>query len=148
MFALPELFARMCKEGAFSRTRGSWLLKEEVDFFGNALETELGEVFCTGEMRARETARLPACFETDGDYGESRVDLRNPGTIPDIVDFEKILVFAISSDGAPFCFDFRESEVEPSVIWWDDIYWRLLAPNFAAFVSLFEFGGDGQHASV
>lgn len=49
-----------------------------------------------------------------------------------------MICFGISGDGAPFCLDYRTSENEPSVIWWDDIYWRKVSPNFKEFLALLE----------
>ncbi len=61
-----------------------------------------------------------------------------PGAIPDIVDFRGVVCFGMSGDGAPFCFDSRERGTEPRVIWWDDVYWRVVAPDFASFLPLFD----------
>lgn len=83
-------------------------------------------------------AELPKHFAPDGFYGEPSVEADAPGYIPDIVDFSKIVCFGISGDGAPFCFDFRDNESNPSVIWWDDVYWRRVAPDFASFLELFD----------
>jgi hypothetical protein len=61
-----------------------------------------------------------------------------PGFIPYIFDFSHILTFANSGDGALFCFDYRDHDVKPSIIWWDDAYWRRVAPSFKEFLSLFD----------
>jgi hypothetical protein len=39
-------------------------------------------------------------------------------------NFSEIICFGMSGDGTPFCFDFRSNTHQPSIIWWDDIYWR------------------------
>ena len=134
---LPPLFIDTISEGRLKREIGSWELIRDIDAFGNPLETSLGEVFDTFERLKKETDELPTGFEADGYYGEPAPDLEGPGAIPDIRDFSKIVCFAISGDGSPFCFDYREDINEPSVIWWDDMYWRRLAPNFGSFLSLF-----------
>ena len=59
----------------------------------------------------------------------------------DIVDFSQIVCFAIAGGGEPFCFDFRESPNPPSVIWWDDVFWRKVSPEFEAFLQLFDLDG-------
>ena len=67
---------------------------------------------------------LPVGFEPNGAYGESLPEMAGPSAIPDIVDFDGVVCFGISGDGAPFCFDYRGSGAEPRIIWWDDVYWR------------------------
>ena len=138
-FALPLTFARMCKAGSFVRAKGCWELRELRDCYGNKLETELGEVFCDEAVRRRETESLKEGFTRGEGYGNSDPEFAGPGAIDDILEFERIMAFAISGDGAPFCFDFRENEVCPSVIWWDDVYWRRIAPDFDSFCLLFNF---------
>src|SRR5262249_48296221 len=101
-------------------------------------ETELGEFYDTRERVDNETAELRVGFEADGFYGESLPDMAGPGAIPDILDFSKIVCFGISGDGAPFCLDYRESPESPRVIWWDDVYWRVVAPDFESFLELFD----------
>ena len=134
---LPSLFVDTISEGRLKREIGSWKLIRDIDAFGNPLETSLGEVFDTYERIRKETDELPTGFKADGYYGEPALDLEGPGAIPDILDFSKILCFAISGDGSPFCFDYRENIDEPSVIWWDDVYWRRVAQNFGSFLALF-----------
>jgi hypothetical protein len=136
-FSLPLLFLDAISVGRLKREIGSWDLIRDIDAFGNPLETSLGQVFDTFERLKKETDELPTGFESDGYYGESASDLAGPGAIPDITDFSRIVCFAISGDGSPFCFDYREDINEPSVIWWDDVYWRQVAPNFESFLALF-----------
>ena len=134
---LPPLFVDAISAGRLKREVGIWDLIRNIDAYGNPLETDLGEVFDTFERIKKETDELPKGFEADGYYGEPSPDLEGPGAISDILDFSKIVCFAISGDGSPFCFDYREDIDEPSVIWWDDVYWRQVAPNFESFLSLF-----------
>ena len=54
------------------------------------------------------------------------------------------MCFGMSGDGAPFCFDSRERGTEPRVIWWDDVYWRVVAPDFASFLSLLDLQDDSS----
>ena len=113
-------------------------MRSNCDAFGQFLETELGEVYDTPAKIERETAELPVGFEPKGGYGESRAELAGPGAIPDIVDFSGVLCIGMSGDGAPFCLDYRGAQTEPRVIWWDDVYWRVVAPDFASFLALFD----------
>src|SRR5690606_288217 len=101
-------------------------------------ETELGEVSRTVEQIKIETDVLPTHFQPDGYYGESLPDMAGPGAIPDIVDFSQIVCFGIAGGGEPFCLDYRSSPQRPSVIWWDDVYWRRVSPDFGAFLELFD----------
>jgi hypothetical protein len=134
---LPDAFVRAVASGSL-REVGSWRLRSDRDCFGQPLETEIAEVYSTSKTIKRETAELPDGFEPNDTYGESLPELAGPGAIPDIVDFSGVVCFGMSGDGAPFCFDFRDGGAEPKVIWWDDVYWRVIAPDFASFLRLFE----------
>jgi hypothetical protein len=99
------------------------------------LEAELGQIYETAEQIQRESALLTKHFQAGlADMPDEFVSA--PGFISYIADFERILTFAIAGDGAPYCFDYRES-TDPSIIWWDDAYWRRVAPSFCTFLSLF-----------
>ena len=134
---LPDSFFRALASGALSWEVGSCPLRSGRDAFGQPLETELAEVYATPEAIERATAELPAGFEPNGVYGESHPEMAGPGALPDIVDFAGIVCFGAAGDDAPFCFDYRGS-AEPRVIWWDDVYWRVVAPDFDGFLALFE----------
>lgn len=134
---LPQSFVRAILSGTLKREMGSWQLKHPLDFYGDPLETELGDVFENAKTILSATEQLPRDFVVDGYYGDDYYR-QKPGFIPDIIDFSRIVHFGDSGDGAPFCFDFRENADEPSVIWWDDVYWRKVAPSFQAFLDLFE----------
>jgi hypothetical protein len=45
----------------------------------------------------------------------------------------------MSGDCAPFRFDFREDEYNPSVIWWNDAWWLRIVPDYESFLELFDF---------
>jgi len=136
---LPNSFVDAVREGTLKREVGCWWLKGKTDAYGDALETELAEVYATQGRIRRATAELSIYWARNEIYGVDSSDEANkPGFIPDILDFSKIIAFGISADGAPFCFDYREGKVGPSVIWWDDVYWRRIAPNFYDFVCLFD----------
>src|SRR5438034_453169 len=56
------------------------------------------------------------------------------GFIPFITDFSEIVQFGYAGDGAAYCFDYRENPDEPSIIHWNEAYWRRVAPHFQYFL--------------
>jgi len=134
---LPSEFLSCVERGLLRRERGSWPLRFGRDAFGNSWESELGEVYETIDKIERQSDLLPKHFAPDfADIPETFSD--QPGFIPYITDFSRILVFAVAGDGAPFCFDYRERSDQPSVIWWEDAYWHRVAPDFRTFLDLFD----------
>jgi len=119
------------------REKGSWPLREELDAFGQRLEIKLGEFFETEADIDKATDALSRDFKADGFYGKPNEE-PEIGGIPDIVDFSGILCFGSAGDGAPFCLDYRASPEHPQIVWWDDIHWRVVAPDFDTFLRLFE----------
>lgn len=137
---LPNLFVHSIETNKFHREIGSWFLKEEIDAFGNHLETDIGYMYSTITEIENQTAELKIYFPSDADLVDYSEDYKNEkGFIPYITEFSKVVEFGISGDGSPFCFDFRENLIEPSIIWWDDVYWRRIAPDFQSFIALFDF---------
>ena len=134
---IPDSFVAEMSKKTLNRPVGCWELKEEVDAFGNKLATDLGEVWLTEEQLIKETKELPNGFEADGFYGEKSEYSNEPGFIEDILDFSDIVAFAISADGAPFCFDYRNNKENPEIIWWDDVYWRKISNSYDDFIALF-----------
>jgi hypothetical protein len=98
----------------------------------------LGTFFETPKEIEAATSSLSRDFQPNGFYGQKREAAPGPAAVDDIVSFSGILCFAIAGDGAPFCLDYRVTPEHPRVIWWDDVYWRVIAPDFDAFVELFE----------
>ena len=98
------------------------------------------------ELIKEETAGLARNFGVADKWSPEMVqrqtekERNSPGLLPYVDGFSEIVQFGRQASGAPFCFDFRESAGEPSVIHWMDggCFWRRLAPNFEAFISLFE----------
>jgi hypothetical protein len=133
---LPPELAKALQSGYLRRERGSWPLKQDRDAFGDHLETELGETYDLGRI-AVESAALPEHFQCDGVYGTSDPEFAGPGAIPDVTEFSQVLCFGHAGDGAPFCLDYRAG-FPASVIWWDDVYWRRVAPDFSTFLDLFD----------
>jgi hypothetical protein len=89
------------------------------------------------------TAELPRDLRVESQT-EEQIAKRNaaaadwPGAIPYIRDFSQIVQFGRSGSGEAFCFDFRDNRQEPSVIFWDDCYWRRVASDFEIFIDLFK----------
>ena len=131
---LPDRFIKCLSDKELYREVGSLALRA-TDAYGNPLESELGEVHDSLESIASATSELPIHFEDDGCYGGESDSANEAGYVPDIIDFSRIICFGSSSDGSPFCLDYREGDV-PSVLWWDDVYWRRIAPEFHSFLGL------------
>jgi hypothetical protein len=137
---LPKLFVEMCESDKFSRETGSWDLINDIDAYGNPLETDLGTVYATKGEIIDESAMLPQHFRSDGYYGTPTPDEQTlPGYISDILDFSGIVCFGTAGSGEQFCLDYRDDSGSPSVIMWDDNYWRRISPDFESFVKLFTF---------
>ena len=135
---LPKALTEVLDTQVLRRTVGTWELKKNSDAYGDPLETSLGEVFHTKAQIEQETSQLSENFKADGFYGEDAPHLQGPGAIPDILNFEGLLCFGQSGDGSPFCLDYRDDEERPSVVWWDDCYWRRIAPDFTSFLDLLD----------
>lgn len=69
----------------------------------------------------------------------------DPGFIPYITDFSQILDCGIETLVRPVCLDFRDSPLEPSVIYWTGTYWRRIAPSVDAFITMIEPWDDQKH---
>ncbi len=135
--ALPASFVKFFEEYWCT----SWELKDKIDAYGTPLETGFEPLDSLQRMQER-TAGLARYGRMSPEQVESQTERErtSPGFIPYIRDFSEIVQFGRTGSGAPFCFDFRENAREPSVISFldRDCYWRRLAPNFDAFISLFE----------
>ncbi len=110
---------------------------ERRDAYGNPFTIDLAAVLADEEAMDRASARLPYGFEADDWYGKREAGV--PGGIADIVDFSLVVWFGASSEGEPFCFDFRDDERNPSIICWDGeaLYWRRIAPDFEALLGVY-----------
>ncbi len=136
-FQIPGLLSDMLMQRRLSRKQGSWQLRADADHYGQRLETELGMVHPSLLAIEEATTKLPLGFPAEeANYPD---DFKGePGHIPYITDFAAIVEFGLSGDGSPFCLDYRFDSAQPSVIWWDDTYWRKIAPSFEDFISLFD----------
>jgi len=136
---LPSDFVTCVEKGVLRRKRGSWPLRFNRDAFGNPWASELGKVYENEKDIERESDLLPKHFPPMEETRVPEMFSDTPGFIPYISDFSQILIFAISGDGAPYCFDYREQSNSPTIIWWDDANWRRVAPDFKTFLGLFDF---------
>lgn len=135
---LPAAFVDAVGSRRLRRSKGSWQLREFCDSYGNPLEAELGQVYETAGAIKTATDSLASQFQASDYYGNSLKELAGPGAVTDILDFSLVLCFGIASGGEPFCLDYREDIATPSVVWWDDVYWRKISPDFDGFISLFD----------
>lgn len=137
---LPTAFERFLEEHRYS----SWDSIGKADAYGHPLEADFMALSSVERME-QKTAGLARDFGT-GTWSPEELERYterergSPGFIPYIDDFSRIICFGRTAAGAPFCFDFRDDPEVPSVIHWTDrgSYWRRIAPNFDAFISLFE----------
>lgn len=138
---LPSAFVEALRQKRFIRTRGSWELLEGKDAWGNPLEAGLGEVFDSEERITQETERLMRDFPSNPSelfYGPDPSE-NEPGFIPPLTDFSKVICFGVSGEDDPFCLDFRTDPKSPEIIWWEDTYWRRIAPDWTSFMALFDW---------
>lgn len=138
---LPDTFAQDVRSGRLRREQGSWELRKDESAYGEPLQTELGRVFDHLDLIQKETDELPKGFtflSTEDAEGYTKLYGIATGEVPYFWNFTKIVCFAVAGDGAAFCFDFRENEQQPTVIWWNDSYWQRIAPNYEAFIQLFD----------
>ena len=138
---LPATFVKDLQSGRLLRESGCWDLIENKSAYGKPLETELCDIFADLDRMQKATNDLEKHFsdmkEEDIDDPVKTYDALY-GAIPYIWDFSKVICFAEAGDGSPFCFDFRENEQEPKVIWWADDFWQRVAPNYETFIRLFK----------
>jgi hypothetical protein len=130
---LPTTFVQAVRQG---RTDIWWMLKEGVDAYGSHFDMDALELFGDAETIKRKTAQLAQDFLPENDADDLFADW--PGFIPWILDFSRVVCFGHMHEQDPVCFDFRDDPQEPSIIFWDEPYWRRLAPDFEAFMALFE----------
>ncbi len=142
---MPAAFVTAARQGTLHRERGSWQLRRSADAWGWPLETELSEVYADEGRIVAETRRLARDFPAHQFDGPD-VSEGEPGFIPYIDDFSEVICFGVAGDGAPFCFDFRADQVSPGVIWWEDAFWRRVAPDWASFAALFDLGEQTARA--
>ena len=134
---LPLEFVASVQQDMFRRKQGCWELIQDTDAYGLPLETDLTSVYKDELHILEQTQRLTRDFPPDVlDGPDPSEDM--PGFIPYITDFSQIVCFGVSGEDAPFCFDYRANDQSPEVIWWEDVFWRRIAPHWASFIALFD----------
>jgi hypothetical protein len=137
---LPAAFVQLC-DTASSEDQTGWVLKDEVDAYGNEWSEGDLELDCDPASIRSETQGMQQNWyvPTAEELAEANEEFASyPGFIPQLGDFSKLVRFGTDGAANPFCFDFRESVEEPSVIYWcNGVYWRRVAPTFATFIALF-----------
>jgi SMI1 / KNR4 family (SUKH-1) len=143
---LPTAFETFVR--TFDGTLLYWVLGGGVDAYGNRFAADF-ETTTNLSLIEQSTKELALYFGA-GDMPPEVVEKglqearTRPGFIPYIEDFSKIVWFGRTAAGAPYCFDFRENERQPSIIHWDDGggHWRRIAPDFQTFIGLLDPYGE------
>jgi hypothetical protein len=131
---LPEAFVRVVNGGGlffdnFDRPN-------KVDAYGNRWSADL-EIYTT--LSHIEEVNLLIEKNMRMDPNEPPDDPEHcPGFIPYIDDYSQIVSFGMGGDGPEFCFDYRDNPEKPSIIYWDEIYWRRVAPDFETLLTLLD----------
>ncbi|MCE9596615.1 MAG: SMI1/KNR4 family protein [Spirochaetia bacterium] len=115
-----ETIARLT--GASARSGGTWEMT-----FGKCYQSE-------AQIR-ESTDKMAAAFLSDCYYGDRP---ERPPYLADITDFSQIICFAEDSEGAPFCFDYRNQIPEPKIVHWDGYAWLQVSESFDEFLALFQ----------
>jgi SMI1/KNR4 family protein SUKH-1 len=136
---LPAAFVQLVSQAA---TPISWDLRENRDAYGNRWHADL-YLHQHLEWIAHETRELPRRFKVAIRTPEeiekgNEYSAHSPGFIPFITDFSRVVCFGRNAEGHAVCFDYRNTSLEPSIIFWDDCYWRRVAPSFDTLMSLFQ----------
>ncbi|MBA3944741.1 MAG: SMI1/KNR4 family protein [Herpetosiphonaceae bacterium] len=136
---LPTEFTAAVERRIFPYRIGLLEQRGGVDAYGHTVYLDLGDVWQNQDNLDAAVQDLPIGFEPNVGYGHRLATNDIPGSIPDITDFSRVVCFATSSSGAPYCFDFRDNVDHPSIIHWDDgtVYWRRIAPDFDSFLAIF-----------
>jgi hypothetical protein len=139
---LPDAFVALIDRPV---PEDDWVPKggeEGVDAYGHRFGGGLW-LFDSLAKIEEETNRLPDYFHV-ATLTPERIDkwhvayMQYAGFIPYITDFSRIVCFGRTSSGERYCFDYRDNPNIPSIIHWDDGYWRRIAPDFDALISLYK----------
>jgi SMI1/KNR4 family protein SUKH-1 len=144
---LPDAFVKLCKAIAsgeqpvypprqYDQETSVWMLKEEVDAYGNHFGMDGLDLFCDVETIASETTQLAQVFPPENSADDLFAD--SPGFIPWILDFSRIVWIGYMGERDPICLNYHDDPKEPSIIYFEDTHWRRVAPNFRSFMDLFE----------
>jgi hypothetical protein len=139
-FQLPAAFVDLFHEGGIPYSTNEAC---GVDAYGNPWECEL-ELHVDLSSFEWWSDHLQEAFSCDPNDPPPQPPYHSSGFIPYIDDFSQIVCFGTGHEGSPFCFDYRANQDTPSIIYWDDIYWRRVAPDFETLLTLFEPVADEE----
>lgn len=142
-FQLPAAFVQLVNEGGINAS--NYDQPNPVDAYGNRWEAVL-ETYPSVSWIESENDHLESFAADPHDPPPGRPE-DFPGFIPYIDDFSQIVCFGSGGEGEPYCFDYRENPDQPSIIYWDDVYWRRVAPEFETLLALYEPEGQALAGS-
>lgn len=132
---IPKIYFKLSK-----KFKDGGTLKEELDQFGNLLETEISDIFTTEKQLTRESKNiLENYLEADDEIYSSNSSNLNQYSLGSNYIPSKAICFATDGTGNPFCMDFLNGEM-PRIIFWDDgnLEWRIIADSIENFFNLFD----------
>jgi hypothetical protein len=139
---LPESFVQFWQAIREGTLREAWVAKDRVDAYGHPWGAEV-EIYTDERTMEEATDSWAQTVQSwsDAEIQEGvEANQHEPGFVPYVVDFTKVLCIGNTPSGEDLCLDFRTDALEPSVIYWDDVFWRRLAPNFDSFFALLQSG--------
>lgn len=117
-----------------------WIAKGDAESYDSLNGLQLAASLAAVQT---ETNGLPVSFHL-ADYLSEEIEKANakyahlPGWLPFITDFSQIVYLGWTGGGEACCFDYRENRDEPSIIHWNDAYWRRMAPDFDTFIGWYD----------
>jgi SMI1-KNR4 cell-wall len=140
-FELPQAFVQLVEATQQDEGPSAWELKEDVDAYGEPWENGGLELYTNSEYMAEETRALDRMYR-QGKFQHLEGLSDEPGFIDDFTGVSHFVWFGSNAAGEVYCFDFGGDPKEPSVFYWEDGYWRRVAPNFKTFMELFVPEGE------
>jgi hypothetical protein len=138
-FPLPAAFVQHCEAARRGEAPEEWVLRENVDAYGNPWENFGLMIYLDPDVMAEETHHMVELFREEGIVPQDEADRNKPGFVQDFTDIANYVRFGTNNVGEMFCFDFGADPEAPSVVSFPslDRYWRRVAPNFETFIALF-----------
>jgi hypothetical protein len=134
-FQLPEAFVRVVDEGGLVADNSD--APNPVDAYGNQWSADLA-IYTSQSAMERCNLLMEQNGRVDPNEPPPSSPEHCPGFIPYIDNYSQIVCFGENGMGEPYCFDFRENPEKPSIIQWDDLYWRRVAPDFETLLTLLD----------
>lgn len=141
------------RRGPFSLHGGGssfWALREPFDAYGRpwpqgGLSLWYGRMAIENLAQPADPEGLPLWQPRFARVSEAWA--LDPGFVPYPTDFPQILAFGGTGANEGLYLDYRDDPQNPSVLCWDGVYWRRVAPSFEAFFSLLR-PSDGRRESL